>query len=149
MALTGFSALNLGRYISFLFALNSACNFLNDLDTPIKHHISDTLGTLGTDREYLTKAAIDHVDRKTKLWGANKKTINTNHINILPRALAVPRTNPHLSQGQTGQNGDFTLELNRHIFAPVLSGVFPQLYCVFASKLPTKQGKTTTTGLIT
>ena len=25
----------------------------------------------------------------------------------------VPGTNPHLSQGQTGQNGDFTVELNR------------------------------------
>ena len=35
------------------------------------------------------------------------------HFSDGPRRTIVPGTNPHPSQGQTGQNGDFTVELNR------------------------------------
>ena len=35
------------------------------------------------------------------------------HFSGGPCGTIVPGTNPHPSQGQTGQNGDFTVELNR------------------------------------
>ena len=35
------------------------------------------------------------------------------HFSDGPCGTIVPGTNPHPSQGQTGQNGDFTVELNR------------------------------------
>ena len=35
------------------------------------------------------------------------------HFSYGPCGTIVPRTNPHPSQGQTGQNGDFTVEFNR------------------------------------
>ena len=35
------------------------------------------------------------------------------HFSDGPCGTIVPGTNPHPSQGQTGQNGDFTAELNR------------------------------------
>ena len=49
-------------------------------------------------------------------WG-RKKPINRKHINIFLTALvgqsSLGTKNPHPFQGQTGQNGDFTVELNR------------------------------------
>ena len=48
--------------------------------------------------------------------GAKKKTNKQKthkHFSDGPCGTIVPGTNPHLSQGQTGQNGDFTVELNR------------------------------------
>ena len=43
-------------------------------------------------------------------------TVNTKthkHFSDGPCGTIVPGTNPHPSQGQTGQNGDFSVELNR------------------------------------
>ena len=47
---------------------------------------------------------------------ASKKTNKQQthkHFSDGPCGTIVPGTNPHLSQGKTGQNGDFTVELNR------------------------------------
>ena len=45
-------------------------------------------------------------------WG-RKIPINRKHITFSggPCGTIIPGTNPHPSQGQTGQNGDFTVEL--------------------------------------
>ena len=50
------------------------------------------------------------------IW--EQKTINIKHkthkhFSDGPCGTIVPGTNPHPSQGQTGQNGDFTVEFNR------------------------------------
>ena len=48
--------------------------------------------------------------------GSKKKTNKQKthkHFSDRPCGTIVPGTNPHPSQGQTGQNGDFTVELNR------------------------------------
>ena len=48
--------------------------------------------------------------------GAKKKTNKQKthkHFSDRPCGTIVPGTNPHPSQGQTGQNGDFTVGLNR------------------------------------
>ena len=53
---------------------------------------------------------------RTYLWERKKKPINRKHINIFLTALVGQSSQgrlPHPSQGQTGQNGDFTVELNR------------------------------------
>ena len=48
-------------------------------------------------------------------WGRRKanKQKTHKHISDGPCGTIVPGTNPHSSQGQTGQNGDFTVEFNR------------------------------------
>ena len=43
----------------------------------------------------------------------NNKQKTHKHFSDGPCGTIVPGTNPHPSQGQTGQNGDFTVELNR------------------------------------
>ena len=43
----------------------------------------------------------------------NYKQKTHKHFSDGPCGTIVPGTNPHPSQGQTGQNGDFTVELNR------------------------------------
>ena len=48
--------------------------------------------------------------------GAKKRTNKQKthkHFSDGPCGTIVPATHPHPSQGQTGQNGDFTVELNR------------------------------------
>ena len=48
--------------------------------------------------------------------GAKKKTNKQKthkHFSDNPCGTIVPGTNPHPSQGQTGENGDFTVEFNR------------------------------------
>ena len=51
----------------------------------------------------------------TFFWGPKKtyKQKTHKHFSDGPCGTIVPGTNPHPSQGQTGQNGDFTVELNR------------------------------------
>ena len=48
-------------------------------------------------------------------WGPKKnyKQKTHKHFSDGPCGTIVPGTNPHPSQGQTGQNGDFTVEFNR------------------------------------
>ena len=48
-------------------------------------------------------------------WGRKKtnKQKTHKHFSDGPCGTIVPGTNPHPSQGQTGQNRDFTVELNR------------------------------------
>ena len=48
-------------------------------------------------------------------WGRKKtnKQKTHKHFSDRPCGTIVPGTNPHPSQGQTGQNGDFTVEFNR------------------------------------
>ena len=48
-------------------------------------------------------------------WGPKKTNKQKTHKHFPdgPCGTIVPGTNPHPSQGQTGQNGDFTVELNR------------------------------------
>ena len=51
-------------------------------------------------------------------WGRKKKKTQYiqkthKHYSDGPCGTIVPRTNPHPSQGQTGQRGDFTGEFNR------------------------------------
>ena len=43
----------------------------------------------------------------------NNKQKTHKHFSDGPCGTIVPGTNPHPFQGQTGQNGDFTVELNR------------------------------------
>ena len=43
----------------------------------------------------------------------NNKQKTHKHFSGGPWGTIVPGTNPHPSQGQMGQNGDFTVELNR------------------------------------
>ena len=43
----------------------------------------------------------------------NNKQKTRKHFSDGPCGTIAPGTNPRLSQGQTGQNGDFTVELNR------------------------------------
>ena len=43
----------------------------------------------------------------------NNKQKTHKHFSDGPCGTIVPGTNPHPSQGQTGQNSDFTVELNR------------------------------------
>ena len=52
---------------------------------------------------------------KRNVLGAKKTNKHKTHKHFSdgPRGTTVPGTNPHPSQGQTGQNGDFTVELNR------------------------------------
>ena len=49
------------------------------------------------------------------MWEAKKtnKQKTHKHFSDGPCGTIVPGTNPHPSQGQTGQNGDFTVEFNR------------------------------------
>ena len=59
-------------------------------------------------------------------WGAKKPNKQKTHKHFSRRPLRGnrPGTNPHPSQGQTGQNGDFTVELNRK---RLVSGTGPSL----------------------
>ena len=50
----------------------------------------------------------------TKIRGEKTNKQKTHkHFSDGPCGTLVPGTNPHPSQGQTGQNGDFTVEFNR------------------------------------
>ena len=55
------------------------------------------------------------VSSKPQQLGAKKtnKQKTHKHFSDGPWGTIVPGTNPHPSQGQTGQNGDFTVEFNR------------------------------------
>ena len=50
-----------------------------------------------------------------RLWEQKKTNKHKTHKHFSdgPCRTIVPGTNPHSSQGQTGQNGDFTVEFNR------------------------------------
>ena len=61
-------------------------------------------------------------NRKPCCFGSKKtnKQKTHKHFSDGPCGTIVPGTNPHPSQGQTGQNADFTVELNRE--RPVCPG---------------------------
>ena len=51
--------------------------------------------------------------KNTSFLQKNNKQKTHKHFSDGPCGTIVPGTNPHLSQGQTGRNSDFTVELNR------------------------------------
>ena len=75
----------------------------------------------------------------------NKQKTHT-HFSDGPCGAIVPGTNPHPSQGQTGQNGNFTVEFNREQPAnPVPPKMFMFIGFSLArnsgSRLPPEQNK--------
>ena len=68
------------------------------------------LGVLGS-----VRASADHnpISQKALDRGRKKKQKTHKHFSDGPCGTIVPGTNSHPSQGQTGQNGAFTVELNR------------------------------------
>ena len=56
-----------------------------------------------------------HEAGNSAIFGSKKtnKQKTHKHFSDGPCGTIVPGTNPHPSQGQTGQNSDFTVELNR------------------------------------
>ena len=74
----------------------------------------------GPDRkEFPRKSAVFPRNSQIGSKKTNKQKTHK-HFSDGPCGTIVPGTNPHPSQGQTGQNGDFTVELNRE--RPVCPG---------------------------
>ena len=65
--------------------------------------------------ESQTSTTNDHRETAHLGWGQkkNNKQKTHKHFSDGPCGTIVPGTNPHPSQGQTGQNSDLTVELNR------------------------------------
>ena len=71
-----------------------------------------------TQSKFYRGAAFWRVPRRRKLlrnyWEQKTDKLKTHkHFSDGPCGTIVPGTNPHPSQGQTGQNSDFIVELNR------------------------------------
>ena len=96
--------------VNFMDAWKNAF-FLQEKPMSIKFLV---LGGGGVFVFFLGGGSADFISMGAQIFlKKNNKQKTHKHFSDGPWGTIVPGMNPHPSQGQTGQNGDFTVELNR------------------------------------